>query len=88
MLSKLPNLLLASPALVGMVTLYSGLAIAVESPWSELNGDSGHMELAACADASDAAAFDCPPDEEAHREEDVQPSIYTSTSVACGDGDA
>jgi len=63
MFSKLRNLLLAGPALMGIVMLSSGPAIAIESSLSHLKGDSGDMELAAC-DASDAATFDFAPAEE------------------------
>jgi len=37
MLPKLRNLLLTSPALMGLLMLNSGLAIAGETPWSQLN---------------------------------------------------
>jgi len=43
MFLKLRNLLLASPALVGMVMLNSGSAIATESPWNQTNVDSGNV---------------------------------------------
>jgi len=63
MLSKLKNVLLAGSALMGIMMLNSGPAIAIESSLSQLKGDSGDMELAAC-DASDAATFDFAPAEE------------------------
>jgi len=63
MLSKLQNVLLAGSALMGIVMLNSGPAIAIESSLSHLKGDSGDMELAAC-DASNAATFDFAPAEE------------------------
>jgi len=65
MFLKLRNLLLASPALVGMVMLNSGSAIAIESPWGQLNGNSGDIGLTTRLDASDAETFDLLPAEEA-----------------------
>jgi len=38
--------------------LSSGLAIAIENPWSQLNGNSVNMELATGLDTSNAATFD------------------------------
>jgi len=64
MFLKLRNLLLASPALIGVVMLNSGSAIATESPWSQLNGDSGDIELTTPLDASNAGTFDLLPTEE------------------------
>jgi len=49
---------------MGMVMLNSGSAIAIENPWSQLNGNSGNMELATRLDASNAATFDLLPTEE------------------------
>jgi len=48
MFLKLRNLLLASPALIGIAMLNSGPAIATESPWSQVfvNVDSADTELA------------------------------------------
>jgi len=49
---------------MGMVMLNFGPAIAIENPWSQLNGNSGDMELTTGLDASDAATFDFLPTEE------------------------
>jgi len=43
MFSKLRNLLLVSPALMGMVVLNSGPAIAGESPWNQGNVDISNV---------------------------------------------
>jgi len=38
--------------------LSSGLAIAIESPWSQLNGNRGDMESTTHLDTLSAATFD------------------------------